>query len=319
MVKNWMILGDDAFTANDGCWGNIDLSRKQMKNWQSIVLEQFNSAVEKSEKVRELIAKSKSLAIQFGFFSGSEVTKEHVEQFVQSMKERYGDKDIIYFLDYNREISYVCFHFTENRIFSEPEQEETTVVYVDERGMPMPDKYYAEILYRDFDGEWKKYEYKDLKGKVLPDGSYKIQLGDKEYEFNIKSIKPKNDPYQGKMCETYSFDSRKFTKMIKSRWLYFVEVSPNVVEAKPHESYIKEKISDAMKTEGEFIRHLFNRDVMNPLEEDFKGIQELYYVNYAFTLCEEILNLVESKEARQYVSKYIEEQLNEELRNVELQ
>ena len=121
MVKNWILLGDEAFEGSDFVWGKIEISKEQQKNWQSIVMEQFNSAIEKSAKVREMIENSNLIDCDFYFFEKPEVTKEEVAEFMKSLEERFKGKRICYNVSYNREISWVTIDFMNANI--QPEEE----------------------------------------------------------------------------------------------------------------------------------------------------------------------------------------------------
>ena len=101
MVKNWIILGDEAFEGSDSTWGLIKLSKKQQSDWQRIVMEQLNSAIEKSAKVREMIDNNKYLTVSFGFFEKPKVTEEDVADFMKSIEKRFRDKTVCYTISYN--------------------------------------------------------------------------------------------------------------------------------------------------------------------------------------------------------------------------
>ncbi|MBP5197387.1 MAG: hypothetical protein J6035_08315 [Bacteroidaceae bacterium] len=111
IVKNWILLGDEAFEGSDFVWGRIELSKEQQKNWQSIVMEQLNSAIEKSAKVREMIEKSNFIDCDFHFFEKPKVAKEEVAEFMKPLEERFKDKRIVYNVSYNRELSWVFIDF----------------------------------------------------------------------------------------------------------------------------------------------------------------------------------------------------------------
>ena len=122
MVKNWFLLGDEAFEGSDFVWGRIELSKEQQKNWQGIVMEQLNSAIEKSAKVRELIENSNFIDCDFHFFEKPKVTKEEVDEFIKPLEERFKDKKIVYNVSYNREICWVSIDFMNVNIQAEEEE-----------------------------------------------------------------------------------------------------------------------------------------------------------------------------------------------------
>ena len=122
MVKNWFLLGDEAFEGSDFVWGRIELSKEQQKNWQGIVMEQLNSAIEKSAKVREMIENSNFIDCDFNFFEKPKVTKEDVAEFIKPLEERFKDKKIVYNVSYNREICWVSIDFMNVNIQAEEEE-----------------------------------------------------------------------------------------------------------------------------------------------------------------------------------------------------
>ena len=96
MVKNWILLGDEAFEDSESTWGRIELSRMQQKNWQSIVMKQFNNAIEKSAKVREMIDNSNFIECDFYFFEKPKITEEEVAEFMKPLEDRFKDKTVFY-------------------------------------------------------------------------------------------------------------------------------------------------------------------------------------------------------------------------------
>ena len=111
MVKNWIILGDEAFEDSEMVWGRVEFSRNQQKNWQSILMDQFNNAIEKSVKVREMINNSNFVDFDFNFFVKPKVTDEEVAEFMKPLEERFKDKTVFYKVSFNREFSWVFINF----------------------------------------------------------------------------------------------------------------------------------------------------------------------------------------------------------------
>ena len=178
MVKNWIILGDEAFEGSESTWGRIELSKEQQSNWQNIVMEQLNSAIEKSAKVREMIDNSNFIEFDFYFFVKPKVTEEEVAEFMKPLEERFKDKRVSYKVSFNREFSWVCIDFMNVNI--QPEEDESEVEEkncIDENGNPMPKRYGVTVSFRDHAGEWTEYDYRDVKGKVEKNGQYKIMPG----------------------------------------------------------------------------------------------------------------------------------------------
>lgn len=55
MVKNWMILGDDAFDSESKPVGVIRLTPEEMDNWQDIVWGRFADVVNNNQLVKKMV------------------------------------------------------------------------------------------------------------------------------------------------------------------------------------------------------------------------------------------------------------------------
>ena len=300
MVKNWIILGDEAFEDSDFVWGRIELSRMQQKDWQSIVMEQLNSAIEKSAKVREMIDNSNIIECDFDFFEKPKVTEEEVAEFMKPLEDRFKDKTVFYKVSYNREFSWVFIDFMNVNIH--PEEEEK--ICIDENGNPMPNRDSMTVSVRNLAGEWTEYEYRDVKGKVEKDDQYKIILKGKEYK--LEGIKHPNesnyyhylmDDEDNLRTEDFmrdNYSSRELTTALKSSFLYFAEVDQNTIIAMPDENYIKEYI--------ERKRECFESAIKNG-----KMSGEIIVDRYAYSVldfCLNVLYLVDSKEAKIIIEQW---------------
>lgn len=87
-------------------------------------MEQLNSTIEKSAKVREMIENSNFIDCDFNFFEKPKVTKEDVAEFIKPLEERFKDKRIVYNVSYNREFSWVIIDFMNVNIQAEEENPE---------------------------------------------------------------------------------------------------------------------------------------------------------------------------------------------------
>ena len=215
------------------------LGKEQQSNWQNIVMEQLNRAIEKSAKVREMIDNSNIIEFDFYFFEKSKVAEEEVAEFMKLFEKRFGDKRVFYKVSSNREFSWVIIDFMNVKFQTEedaPKIEEKNCI--DENGNSMPKMDGVTVSLRDLTGGWIEYDYRDVKGKVEKDGQYKIILKGKEYD--LEGIKHPNDDYD-------DYTSRELTTILKSSFLYFVEVNQNTIIAMPDENYIKEYIERERK------------------------------------------------------------------------
>lgn len=306
MVKNWLILGDEAFENSDFVWGRIELSKEQQSNWQNIVMEQLNSAIEKSAKVREMIDNSNIIECDFDFFEKPKVTEEEVAEFGKLLEERFKDKQVFHRVSFNREFSWVFIDFMNvNLLTGEEIPEVEEKICIDENGNPMPKRYDMPVSVRNLAGEWTGYDYRDVKGKVEKDGQYKIILKGKEYYLegiknpneNIDYIYFMDDEDDNLSPEDFVLDNysnRELTTALKNSFLYFAEVDQNTIIAMPDENYIKEYIERKRKFFDDAIK---NGKISGEIMID----RRVYHV---LDFCLNVLYLVDSKEAKTIVEQW---------------
>ena len=308
MVKNWIILGDEAFEGSESTWGRIELSKEQQSKWQNIVMEQLNSAIEKSAKVREMIDNSNIIECDFDFFEKPKVTEEEVAEFMKRLEDRFKDKTVFYKVSYNREFSWVFIDFMNVNIH--PEEEEK--IYIDENGNPMPNSNGMTVPVRNLAGEWTEYEYRDVKGKVEKDDQYKIILKGKEYK--LEGIKHPNennyyhylmdDEEDNLKTEDFmrdNYSSRELTTALKRSFLYFAEVDQNTIIAMPDENYIKEYI------EGK--RECFENAIKNGKMSGLIIVDRRAY--HVLDFCLSVLDIIESKEAKTIIEQWEREKFED--------
>ena len=293
MVKNWILLGDEAFEGSESTWGRIELSKEQQSNWQNIVMEQLDCAIEKSAKVRDMIDNSNFIELDFYFFEKPKVKEEEVDAFIKLLEERFKDKQVFHRVSFNREFSWVFIDFMNVNFQAEEEKpEEDEKICIDENGNPMSKRNSLTVSLRDLAGEWTEYEYRDVKGKVEKDGQYKIILKGKEY--NLEGIKHPSDDYD-------EYISRELTTILKSSFLYFVEVDQNTIIAMPDENYIMEFI----EREGKFLEDAIKNG-------EIYGVSILDRSAYpVLDFCLSVLDIIESKEAIKIIEQWERKKLED--------
>ena len=166
--------------------------------------------------------------------------------------------------------------------------------YLDEKGMPMPSKSGHTIDLRKIDGEWMKYPWRVVKGKVERGGIHKIVLNGKEYSLlNIKHIyegishEDRMSEYKSLLSENdfllfqksirkKQYSNKELTRILKWQFLYYVMVDEQTIAAMPNEGLIAYWINYGLD----------------------------YYVDSIVDYCYNVLNIIESKEARTFVSLY---------------
>ena len=123
-------------------------------------------------------------------------------------------------------------------------------------------------------GEWDKYEYKDVRGKIVSEGQYVIVLAGKEYQMinclNIPQMEWKRDRYREflnideveMMKRDFNhLNNRELTRLLKKQWLVYKEVNDQVLEVKIDRTYITERLESNMLslyTENEFWKRWFD-------------------------------------------------------------
>lgn len=94
-------------------------------------------------------------------------------------------------------------------------------------------------------GEWDKYEYKDVRGKVDAEGKYIIVLAGKEFHLINKLRFPQRewkkdlyyDIFDGDEIEIINrnlkqLNNRELTRLIKHRWLVYNEINNQEIEVR---------------------------------------------------------------------------------------
>ena len=124
-------------------------------------------------------------------------------------------------------------------------------------------------------GEWDKYEYKDVRGKIVSEGQYNIVLAGKKYQLNnglnIPQMEWKRDHYREFLNideveimkrDLYHLNNRELTRLIKHRWLVYKEINDHELEVRIDRTCIAERLQSNMLslyTENEFWKRWFDR------------------------------------------------------------
>jgi hypothetical protein len=101
MVKNWLILGDEAFDSNDTPLGIFKFTLEEMKDWQSIAWKQFANVVNNNEIVKKMVFGCNRISLSGLFYKKSGVVLEHLNDFARAIasecdKIEYGHADLEY-------------------------------------------------------------------------------------------------------------------------------------------------------------------------------------------------------------------------------
>lgn len=101
MVKNWLILGDEAFDSDDFPMGIMHFSLEEMRDWQDIAWKQFANIVNNNEKVKRMVFGSNFISISGLFYKKAGVILEHLKEFAKAIADEcdnlvFGDAEIDY-------------------------------------------------------------------------------------------------------------------------------------------------------------------------------------------------------------------------------
>ena len=91
MVKNWMMLGDEAFDSNHDPIGVIRISPEELKNWHKIAWKRLADVVNNIEKVRNQVFSSNFLYLGAAFSKSSGVTNEEIDNFADRLCQNIND------------------------------------------------------------------------------------------------------------------------------------------------------------------------------------------------------------------------------------
>ena len=117
------------------------------------------------------------------------------------------------------------------------------------------------VYLKTLDGEWVRYEYKDVRGIIEPDGHYKGVFGGKEYllfdGINYPKIEWKEDFYIDllysrdidlyKKAHLRQLSNRELTKALKHNWLLFEQIDDMTIEVKVNKQFIMNCLESQMQ------------------------------------------------------------------------
>ena len=123
-------------------------------------------------------------------------------------------------------------------------------------------------------GEWDKYEYKDVRGKVDAEGKYRIVLAGREYQLINRLRIPQTewkkflyyDILDSEEIELMNRDlkqlnNRELTSLIKHRLVVYNVINNHEIEVRVDQDFISEKLKSnllSLYTENEFWKRWFN-------------------------------------------------------------
>ena len=124
-------------------------------------------------------------------------------------------------------------------------------------------------------GEWDKYEYKNVRGKVGADGKFIIVLAGKEYHLTNRLRFPQrkwkeylyydilnSDEIEIMNRDLKKLNNRELTRLIKQRFLVYYLINNHEIEVRVDRDFIPEKLKSnllQLYTENELWKRWFNR------------------------------------------------------------
>ena len=101
MVKNWLILGDEAFDGNETPMGIFRFNYEEMKDWQNIAWKQFADIVNNNKKVKRMVFGSNFICLSGLFYKKSGIRLDHLYDFGKAIAAEcdnleFGDAKIMY-------------------------------------------------------------------------------------------------------------------------------------------------------------------------------------------------------------------------------
>lgn len=117
------------------------------------------------------------------------------------------------------------------------------------------------VYLKTLDGKWVRYEYKDVRGFIDPDGQYKGIFGGKEFllldGIKYPKMEWKEDLYIDFLCSREinlyrkvhqrQLSNRDFTKALKHNWLLFEQIDDITLEVKVNKQFIMNCLESQME------------------------------------------------------------------------
>lgn len=117
------------------------------------------------------------------------------------------------------------------------------------------------VYLKTLDGEWVRYEYKDVRGNIEPDGQYIGIFGGKEFiildGINYPKMEWKEDLYIDilnsqdidlyKKAHHRQLSNREFTRALKHSWLLFEQIDDMTIEVKVNKQFIMDCLESQMQ------------------------------------------------------------------------
>ena len=117
------------------------------------------------------------------------------------------------------------------------------------------------VYLKTLDGEWVRYEYKEVRGIIDPDGHYKGIFGGKEFlildGIKYPKMEWKEDLYVDFLCSQdialyrkvhkRQLSNRDFTRALKHNWLLFEQIDDITIEVKVNKQIIMNCLESQMQ------------------------------------------------------------------------
>lgn len=148
------------------------------------------------------------------------------------------------------------------------------------------------VYLKTLDGKWSRYEYKEVRGIIEPDGRYKGIFGGKEFllldRINYPKMEWKEDLYIDILCSQdiilyrkahqRQLSNRDFTRALKHNWLLFEQIDDMTIEVKVNKQFIMNSLESQMQElycYDELLERWYNRYILK--DEGRKKIKLFVY------------------------------------------
>ena len=277
MVKNWVMLGDEAFKDDESPMGTIRLKKDEMDNWAEHALEQLRKAA-KSSKVQEMVKGKKVIVFDALFYKKVKVDEDMKKRLIESATAMF-DGIVTGLFTYKTST-----HRGDNMIFVDfymSKDEAKKFSFCDD--VPT-------LPVQDINGEWKEIDYRKIKAKFVGDHC-QVTLDQNTYQFD-ETLKI---PYSNNVECTPDLDW-EITYLIKSSWVWLRVNSDNTVSIISDEDVILSSLSIGSSIDL--------RKSLEDIKAEISRVEKFYISHASYYRCRDFLKFVDSEIVEKYAELY---------------
>jgi len=229
MYKNWLVLGDEAFTANSTPIGGITIAKGEVSKWREIAIKKLESRPD-CPKLKEFIVDNPYLYILATFPAKAGVTNEDLQEFFHEATAILGCKPGFFSLDVAKSNcdGYLWLDFTS---IAADVQSEVEINHTS----------YGDVHLHMLNGGWLHCDYQDIRLNNK-EGTYFVDFNGRKF------ILQWNHPDLG---------IRRMTKLIKHHFVYLQQMDDGHVSIVSNEDVVKETLMVYMGREDMSLSYIF--------------------------------------------------------------